>query len=173
MNKTSWTILIVLVLVLIGVGIAFAVQLYQPETANEITVTFRADGGFRQRVTEVVLSKYHKGARAEVTYHIINETGRAITPSIQTIYAVKPEDYSKIEGEGYVAVPSYYSDWLDKPTTAVLEPGADVRYTLVLEIPDDTIEPIPPKWVFQTTVSSGVGGFAQYAPGAWWVVNMR
>ena len=171
MSNKRWLVVGIAILVVLTCSIS-VYKLWPKEVVAEITLTF-TENGFKQNVTQVTLSNYHKGARAEVTYRIVNNTGRDIQPSIEPVYTVLPEKYSKIEGKGYVAVPSYYSDWIDKPVAGIIESGNEARYTIVLKIPNDTPEVIPPRWVFQTIVASGTGGFTQVAPGTWWVINMR
>lgn len=133
-----------------------------------VTIT---DGGISQKVTDVLIDNYYPGARVDVKYLITNNTTRDITPSIQSVFNVKPGDYSK--GKDYVIVPSYYTDWVDIPSCGTLKSGQTKSYTLVLKIPNETTEKIPQKWAFQTVTAGNNGGQQQTATALWWRVNMR
>lgn len=178
MQKSTKILIVAIAVVLIGGVCALVATGKQPitqkviETADEVTITF-TEQGVKQRVTEVRIDGYAKDIEASITYHLINNTGYDIEPSIIRVFNVEPERYSVIEGQGYVAVPEYYQDFVDMPNFGTLLDGYDARYKLKLKVPGSYTDEVPEKWVFQTVARSGTGGMYQVASALWWIVNMR
>ncbi len=143
----------------------------QEEEYSDVVTVIITENGMVQKVTDIKIDNYYPGARVDVKYLVVNFASKEVKPTLYSIFKVNPADYRM--AKDYVAVPSYYSDWVDIPNCGTLEPGQRKSYTLVLKIPEDTTEKIPAKWTFQTGVTDGKGGEKQLAYAVWWRVNMR
>lgn len=138
--------------------------------SNDDVRVIISDNGLSQSASDVLLENYHKGAEVDVAYLITNNSSSDISPVIYPVFDVRTKDYSK--GAGYVAVPSYYSDWVDIPSCGTIKPGESKSYSIVLKIPNNK-EKVPNNWAFKTGVAGNNGGLTQTATELWWRVNMR
>jgi hypothetical protein len=175
--KKSFVISIVAVLLaLVAIAISASVFIRHNDKdlvmANEATIKF-SENGYERDVGRITVLNYAKDLQFTATFHIVNNTGYDIVPTIESYFNVNPDDYSKIEGEGFVAVPSYYSDWIDIPKVGLIKDGNDARYGVKLKIPGSYEGEIPDKWAFWIITGSNTGGMFQAAPAVWWLVEMR
>ena len=139
---------------------------------GEVAAVF-TENGYELTSAHVYVRDYQQGKRADITFLVTNNTGQPITAEVTKIFNIDPENDSKLEGKGYVAVPSYYADWVKIPRTGEIAPSRSARYTAVMEIPNDTPDVVPDKWAFVVGMASNTGGFTQVAVGVWVVVDMR
>jgi len=161
-------IIIALILIVLLIPVVSCAK-GEPDALGGVTVII-TDGGISQTAADVMVENYHKGARADVSYLISNDTDATISPNLYSVFKVNPGDYSKTVG--YKTVPTYYSDWLDIPKCGDIKPGESKSYTIVLSIPDNK-EEVPDQWAFRTGVAGNNGGFVQTGTELWWRINMR
>lgn len=120
--------------------------------------------------SEVVISNFRPGAKAEMTYRIHNGTTAAMLPEIYFVDYADVTDYS--QADGAVKAPPEVIEWLKIPKLDEIKPGDIKDYTVVIEIPKDA-ENLPDKFGFQIQVAGNTGGMVQTAIGIWWLVNMK
>lgn len=143
-------------------------QLTQGSSENAVFIKLRGNG-IEADASEVVISNFRPGARAEMTYRIHNATGAAITPEIYWADA-DIADYSKADGA--TRAPAYVADWLEIPKLTDIPPGQIVDYTVALVMPKDAKKPAD-KFGFQVGVAGKTDDKVQPAVGIWWIITMR
>lgn len=163
MKKVILAVVLIAVISLVSCG---APELHY---ANKIEISI-TDDGCDIRGTDVLINNYYKGARAEIEYMINNNSSVDIEPVIYVRFKVDPSNYSK--GNDFVAVPTYFNDWLDIPKCGVIESGMAKSYLIILEIPKDATEIIPEKWAFKVGVDPKMGA-VNNAVATWYRVDMR
>ena len=93
---------------------------------GEVAAVF-TENGYELTSAHVYVGDYQQGKRADITFLVTNNTGQPITAEVTKIFNIDPENDSKLEGKGYVAVPSYYADWVKIPRTGEIAPGRSAR----------------------------------------------
>ena len=126
--------------------------------------------GISADASEIVISNFRPGARAEIVYRIHNGTTAAILPEIYLVDYADIADYS--QANGAVKAPVKVSEWLIIPKLDDVPPGEITDFTVVIEIPKG-VKDIPDKFGFQVQVAGNNGGIVQTAIGTWWLINMR
>lgn len=126
--------------------------------------------GISADASEVVISNFHPGAKAEIVYRIHNGTTAAIQPEIYLVDYADVTDYS--QANGAVKAPDDISKWVKIPTLDEVVPGEIKDFTVIIEMPKNA-EDVPGKFGFQVQVAGNNGGVIQTAVGTWWLVNMR
>lgn len=118
----------------------------------------------------VKLGNFKPGDNFTVEVSWRNDTWDLIHPSLEYLYAPTPDDYSAIEGKGFMPAPPEAALWLTSPDITLL-PKTTVTANVSLYVPKEA--ECPDKWAFKTRVRGNNGGFLQTAWAIWWLVDMR
>lgn len=174
MNKYTLAILtVILTLCLIIPACSSSkVDMNLDPDGKQIVVDF-TENGVAFTSAHVYIGAFTKGKPVVANVLINNRTGQSIKASLDKVFDVDPENDPILAGKGYVAVPSYYSDWIDIPKTGYIEDGKSAGYAVSLYIPNTITDEIPKKWTFVITFASNTGGLVQVGGGVWVVVDMR
>jgi hypothetical protein len=167
----KWQYITIIAVFVIALVTALTWKLWTHQ-GPEINIEFN-NNGFKVKSARVFINNLAKGGKAEISYRVLNITRNAIAIDLYNEFNIDPENDSELKGKGYIAVPSYYSDWIDLPTKRTIETGKEISFTMIIKIPKNTLEVIPPKWAFITVLSSNAGGFLEVSPGIIVVITMR
>jgi len=126
-----------------------------------------SESGISADASEVVVTNFHTGSRAEMIYRIHNATGKAIQPEIYWVDA-DVANYSKADGARKADVRS----WLTLPRNMDIPAGSIREFTVALEMPKDAKKPAN-KIGFQIGVCNKNNDKVQTAIGTWWLISMR
>lgn len=138
---------------------------------NEPVVTFVISSKGISVDSVVSIGNFHKGAEADVVYLIRNETDWAITPRIYYRYGTCVDDYSEVDGEGFVDAPDFVEDWITiTPESFGIPPQSGQGFIVALTMPEDAPD-IGDKYAFQVGVAVGQSLAMSVSP--WWLVYMR
>lgn len=140
--------------------------------SNEPVVVTFVISGLGMSVDKVVnIGDFCKGGEADVVYMIRNECDYPITPIIYYRKWTHVDDYSKVDGQGFVDAPDYVEQWISiTPSVTEIPPQSAQGYIVALIMPEDAPD-FPQKWAFQVGV--GIGEKVRISTCAWWLVCMK
>jgi len=140
--------------------------------SHEAVVTFVITNRGISVDSVVYIGDFYKGAEADATYLIRNESDFDITPVIYYARGTRVDDYSAAEGKGYEDAPSFVEGWVKViPEPSVIPSKTAQGYVVSITMPDEDIEGLPQKFAFQVGV--GVGNKVQLAACPWWLITMK
>jgi len=144
-------------------------QVQQGSSGDAIFVKI-AKTGISSGASEVIISNYRPGGRAEITYRVHNATAVAVMPEIFYNTDADIADYSKADGA--VKAPAVAASWLEIPKLSDIPPGQITDFVVALVMPKNVKKPAD-KFGFQVGVAGNTGGKLQTAVGTWWIITMR
>lgn len=139
-----------------------------PDAIMRVTFT---DKGFKLECDKLQVQNYRLGATVIAHYFVLNDTEGTIKPSIILDTKMSPDEFSQIEGKGYVLPPEGFESYMKVKNVEAIPPGELRIYDISFKIPKNT--EVPDKFAFRTIISGNSGGFTQVAPWVWWTVDMR
>ena len=140
---------------------------------NEAVVTFVIkDNGIS--VDKVVnIGKFHSGAQADTVFMVINDSASPVTPVIYYMKDKHIDDYSEVEGQGYVDAPAYVEGWITVSPTPEPIPSKSAQGYIVSLVMPENAEKFADKFAFAMGVEGQTFGVMQPTVGTWFLVNMR
>lgn len=143
----------------------------QSDLAKEVIIAFVIKDNGISVDSVVNISKFHKGAEADVIYLVRNESSRPVTPEIFFAKYTRVDDYSAVDGQGFRDAPPFVEEWITvSPQSATIQPLSAQPYLVSFTMPNDNVD-VPSKFAFQLGVA--IGGKLQVSANPWWLVSMR
>ena len=140
---------------------------------NETVVTFVIKDNGISVDSVVNIGNFHSGAQADTVFMVINDSASPVTPVIYYMKDKHIDDYSEVEGQGYVDAPAYVEGWIQvSPTPAPIPSKSAQGYIVSLVMPEDA-EKFADKFAFVMGVEGQTFGVMQPTVGTWFLVQMR
>jgi len=135
---------------------------------RSVGITIRANG-MEVDTSDVQVSNFKAGDRAEMTYRIHNATPAAVQPILYVVNGAKVENYSKADGAVSYAPASA---WMEIPAIPEVAPGAITDVVVALNMPKEATFN-GTKFGLQIGASVESNKQITTAVGTWWIVSMR
>jgi hypothetical protein len=156
-------------------GTANGTVLEQPKALP--VAALRDDGGVQVILrdngvsvnTEVRVSNFHEGGRAEMVYHVTNLAGKELAPDFYVVPYADITDYS--QGTGYEKATPEQLSWVSLPPTAPIAPNATEDYVIAIEAPKGA--DINGNFGLQIGVAGKSKAQVQMAGATWWLIGVR
>ena len=167
--KKVLLLLISILSLLIIVSCALPSSEMQYKPIHNVVSVVIGDNGISVDASEVVVSNFHSGSRAEMTYRIYNTTSKIAQPSI---YWVDADIASYSKANGAVKAASEVREWLELPSMEEIQPVSAKDYIVILKMPEEA-KKTDNKIGFQLGVCNNNDDKVQTGVGTWWIINMR
>ena len=143
----------------------------QPGLSNVVGIII-SDNGISTDKSDVKVSNYYPGARAEIVYRVTNACDFDIIPEISVNTYADVKNYSMVEG--YKKAQDKVYSWIETDNINKIKPGKSEDIVIALAMPaNEKINQDKFAYMINVNGKSPEFGNLTLDIGVWWLVDMK